>query len=83
MFPPKATCTTPDSGLLSTFKLILLEHMILCRMVQGQMPQAIKEVNKITCVGMLNAYPGLTCMHMLWFKFIFGLKISNQFDFEF
>ena len=25
-------------------KLVLLEHMILCRMVQGQMPQAIKEV---------------------------------------
>ena len=63
MFPPKATCTTPDSGLLSTFKLMLLEHMILCRMVQGQMPQAIKEVNKITCVGMLNTYPGLTCTH--------------------
>lgn len=51
MFPPKAT--TPNSGLLSTFKLVLLEHMILCRMVQGQMPQAIKEVNKITCEGML------------------------------
>jgi len=48
MFPPKAT--TPKSGLLSTFKLVLLEHTILCRMVQGQMPQAIKEVNKITRV---------------------------------
>lgn len=32
-------------------------------MVQGQMPQAIKEVNKITCVGMFNTYPGLTCTH--------------------
>lgn len=39
------TAAEPISGLLSTFKLVLLEHMILCRMVQGQMPQAIKEVH--------------------------------------
>ncbi|XP_020610699.1 MAU2 chromatid cohesion factor homolog [Orbicella faveolata] len=39
--------TTPKSGLLSTFKLVLLEHMILCRMVQGQMPQAIKEISQV------------------------------------
>lgn len=37
----------PISGLLSTFKLVLLEHMILCRMVQGQMPQAIKEISQV------------------------------------
>ena len=29
------------------FKVVLLEHMILCRMVQGQMPQAIKEVQTV------------------------------------
>ena len=40
-----STAAEPISGLLSTFKLVLLEHMILCRMVQGQMPQAIKEVH--------------------------------------
>lgn len=40
----------PISGLLSTFKLVLLEHMILCRMVQGQMPQAIKEVHFVISV---------------------------------
>ena len=26
------------------FKLVLMEHVIICRLVQGQMPQAIKEV---------------------------------------
>ena len=36
--------TSSSSGLLSMFKLVLMEHVIICRMVQGQMPQAIKEV---------------------------------------
>lgn len=36
-----------SSGLLSMFKVVLLEHMILCRMVQGQMPQAIKEISQV------------------------------------
>jgi len=36
-----------SSGLLSMCKLVLLEHMILCRMVQGQMPQAIKEISYV------------------------------------
>ncbi|XP_074614133.1 MAU2 chromatid cohesion factor homolog isoform X2 [Acropora palmata] len=36
-----------SSRLMSMFKLVLLEHMILCRMVQGQMPQAIKEISQV------------------------------------
>lgn len=39
--------TSEGSGLLPMFKLVLLEHMILCRMVQGQMPQAIKEISQV------------------------------------
>ena len=42
LFCVKATLSS--SGLLSMFKLVLLEHVIICRMVQGHMPQAIKEV---------------------------------------
>ena len=42
LFCVKATLSS--SGLLSMFKLVLLEHVIICRMVQGHMPQAMKEV---------------------------------------
>ncbi|KAK3732924.1 hypothetical protein QZH41_012690, partial [Actinostola sp. cb2023] len=42
----KLKVTTPSS-LVSLLQMMLIEHNVLCRIVQGQTPQAIKEISMI------------------------------------
>lgn len=58
----RLNATVSSSGLLSMFKLVLLEHVIICRMVQGHMPQAIKEISQVYQIAQHDGKL-LTCHH--------------------